>query len=76
MNAPHHAFAVGIYSFFDHQVFRNRKLLEIYDAQSSRWKMEEGDTILEQLKPRCAQALQARARPVETQLGVDGADGK
>jgi hypothetical protein len=67
-NAPHHAFAVGIVDRFDGSVFRTRKLLEIDDAQHGRWTIEEGDTILEQLKPRCTHALDACARPIKFRM--------
>ena len=61
--APHNDFAKGMSHYFNDKVCRNRKALEILDRQIGRWtSCDQGETLLELLRPIVSNALHAEAR--------------
>ena len=64
--APHHEFAKGIAHYFHGKVCRNRKALEVWDERLKRWTAcDQGETLLEQLRPLVSDALHAEAGAVD-----------
>ena len=58
---PHMDFAEGIAHYFEGKLSRNRKLLEVWDERLCTWSSEDGETLLERLRPHVSKALHAEA---------------
>jgi hypothetical protein len=58
---PHMDFAEGIAHYFEGKVCRNRKILEVWDERLLTWTSEDGDTLLERVRPYVSKALHAEA---------------
>ena len=75
--APHYDFAKGIRHYFDGKVCRNRKSLEIWNNLLGRWtSCDQGETLLEQLRPVVSDALHAEATPLKLCVKHSAAAGK
>ena len=60
---PHMDFAEGIAHFFEGKLCRSRKALEVWDDRLRTWSAcEDGETLLERLRPFVSKALHAEAR--------------
>ena len=69
-HAPHKDFAEGIMDAFYGKAVCSRKVLEIFNALLGRWKLDEGETIAEALKPMISNVLDARALPCKLATAV------